>query len=152
MCNFLKRYLPQKTFKASAETKDLGYRVHNAYLEGSYTNKIANKESIILVVEVFSELFKKITSDTHNGYYRGNLISTGRIEGNIKEILGTVEQAVTRTIDFINASEIVHASQCEFFSRNIDVILRDESFSEPPLDILSPYLDELNRIAAGNII
>ena len=153
MLNFIKRLFSTKPkgYTADEELKELGYLVHRAYRESSHTNTTANKEKIILAIESFYELFKKISSDTHYAYYRGNMISSSKFEGNIEDILGTVDQAVTRTIDFINNAEVVHASQCEFFARNIDVILRNESFSEPPADILEPYRERLNDIATGSI-
>jgi hypothetical protein len=153
MLSFIKRFLSTKPkgYTADEELKELGYLVHRAYRESSHKNATADKEKIILAIEGFYELFKKTTSDIHHAYYRGNMISSARFEGNIEEILGTVDQAVARTIDFINNAEVVHASQCEFFSRNIDVILRSESFSEPPADILEPYLEGLTDIATGNI-
>ena len=141
----------EKTFRAEPYIEQLGCKVHDAYKQGGFDNKNADKEKIILVIECFFDLYKKKSGDTHDGYYIGNLISSGKTEGKVEDIIGTVEQAVNRTIEFIRKSEKVHSSQCEYFSRNLKVILEKEDFLEPPQDILNKSINELNKISQGHV-
>ena len=96
-------------------------------------------------------LYQHRANDDFDGYYLGNLIKTGRIEGTMEEVLGTVEQALERTINFIKQSDKIYGSQAEFYSRNFKVIL-EKSFTEDPETLLGrDRLDDLTIIAHGFI-
>ncbi len=141
----------EKTYRADPQLKQLGYKVHDAYRKASFDNIYANKEKIILIIECFYEVHKRISGESHDGYYLGNLTSSGKLEGKVEDVLGSVEQAVARTINFIRTSDKIHSSQCEYFSRNLKVILEKEIFSEDPQEILSDNLSELDEIARGKV-
>jgi len=114
-------------------------------------NPNVSKDKIKLIISAFEELYINKASDSHDNYYIGNFISTGIFEGSYEKIIGTVAGAVSRTKAFIDNNEQLHSSQCEYFSRNLLVILEKESFTQPVEKILMPYLNVMSDIGNGYI-
>ena len=138
--------LVQKWYSAKTETQDLGRSVQKAYKQDGKPDK--NK--VISVLECFRELYDTAINP-HPGYYKGNLIGIGKIEGDLDDVLGTLEGAIDRTIRFIDMKDDLSLSNCAFYVRNLKVILEQEKFERPPEEIVEPYLPVLEDIAAGNV-
>ncbi|EKA7412764.1 hypothetical protein OL305_004584 [Vibrio parahaemolyticus] len=138
-------FFNKKSSKPSPNLVKLGQQVHLAYKNSAQST--VNKDDIKTVVLSFHELYKHVAEEVHDSYFLGNLIKTGKIEGTKEEVLGTIDDAVERTISFIDNSQDLTTSQCEFFARNLKEILEKHSFTKPVEDILENYLNTLNLIA-----
>lgn len=136
-----------KPHLASLEIVGKANGVHIAYKKAN--NPEVNKDKILLIISAFEELYSNKTSETHDNYYIGNLIGTGKSEGTYEQVVGSVTEAINRTKKFIENSDKIHSSQCEYFARNLLVILEKESFKQPVNTILMPYLSTISDIENG---
>lgn len=123
--------------------------VHQAYARAS--DVVVDKHKLLAVLNAFETLYNARTTKKEEGYYIGNLIGTGKIEGMYKDVLGTVPQAIGRTRAFIDNSAAMHSHQGEFIARNLVYVLRKENFVSEPVVLLAPYIGILKDISLGNI-
>jgi hypothetical protein len=127
----------------------LATAVHEAYKTSQA--KLASKSGLKLIIEVTEALYRELMEDVDNSYLIGNLIPSGRIQGTYAEVLGTFEEATSRTKVFLDESTECWPHQGEFFSRNITFLLRKGKFRRDPQEILDCYKTKLVEITSGNL-
>lgn len=132
-----------KEWYASKKLQQLALKVQQSYRYAP--RKTANKNNILAVVRAFQALHMHLTRETDDNYFSSNFIK------NDQHNYDTIEEAIVRTLEFIKNDKYLSTSQCEYFSRNLEVILRDYSFIKDPKEIIAPYINEINEIVNGNI-
>ncbi|EHI9242710.1 hypothetical protein J9100_004023 [Vibrio vulnificus] len=132
-----------KEWYASKELQQLAFKVQQSYRYS--TKRTANKNNIFAVVRAFQSLHMHLTRETDDNYFNSNFIK------NDLHDYDTIEQAIVRTLEFIENEENLTTSQCEYFSRNLEVILRDYSFTKNPENIIAPYISEIYEVVNGDI-
>ncbi|CCO45037.1 hypothetical protein VIBNISOn1_1350001 [Vibrio nigripulchritudo SOn1] len=108
-------------------------------------NKLANRKNITAIVNAFHALHSNLSEQPHDNYFFGNLIKDHQ------NGYTCMDTAVKLTLELIDNPKDLYCAQCDYFSRNLEVILRDYSFKSPPEKIISPYLNEIGDVAYGGI-
>lgn len=135
--------LSSQKFSASRDLKELAFRAQQNYRANP--DRLANRRNITAIVNAFHALHSNLAAQPHDNYFFGNLIKDH------KNGYTSMDTAVSLTLDLINEPKALFSSQCEYFSRNLEVILRDYSFTSPPEKIISSYLNEISDVAYGGI-
>lgn len=128
---------------------ELAHEVKSAYAKDKV--KLANKGKLILVIEAFESVYKDRSTANEEHFYLGKLIGTGRIEGTIDEVLGTVDSAIQRSVLYISNEPKISCSQAEVFSTALVNCLDKEKFNSELDTTLAPYYSTLIDIAKGNV-
>lgn len=128
---------------------ELAYEVKSAYAKDNV--KLANKGKLILVIEAFESVYKDRSTANEEHFYLSKLIGTGRIEGTLDEVLGTVNSAIQRSVLFISNEPQISCSQAEVFSTALVNCLDKEKFNSELDTTLAPYHSTLIDIAKGNV-
>lgn len=128
----------------------LAEKVHQNYADAEPDTPI-NLERFLTVLDVFAALHAGRASENDGGYYLGNLIGTGRFEGTMEQVLGTVPQAIERTHLFYRQKGVIYSHQAEIVTRNLIAVLRKEKFKQSLDMLLARFAEPLNNLASGNL-
>lgn len=132
-----------------AQWLQLAKKVTSVYEKNE--KQVADKGRLVQVLEAFEATFKARTSNRPESDYLGNLISTGKWEGTIEEVMGTVEGQIQKTINFINRqNKDVYCSQAKLYSENLVKCLEKETFDISLDSKLLPFQQALTVIGNGN--
>ncbi len=112
----------------------------------------------ILILDVFEALMRsRNTTMTlrlgNDRYYMSNLVATGRMEGTLDEIFGTLQQAIDRTKRLLLKQNEVHPAQGDNFPKSFRhcLNLKQETWPSPLHSYLERYAVGLVEIARGRV-
>jgi len=105
-----------------------------------------NKELVLAIVRAFGALYECRKTRNEEDYYLGNLKSTGRLEGTREEVLGTVSDAIERTIEYFSKESRIFPHQAEILARNLINVLWKERFKIDVDAVLAPYAPAFTRL------
>lgn len=110
-----------------------------------------DKQKFLLLVDFFEALYVNKVTDEIGDNYLNSFISTGRIEGAVADILGTVPEAIQRQRIFIEQQAHVYPHQCAILCDALVKCLDRERFTPPFEAIISRFAQDLWKISKGEI-
>jgi hypothetical protein len=137
-------------FVVQEDWKKLAQSVKAAYVKQDKM-QIVEKTKLISILEAFGAAYNARSTNNEHDFYLGKLIGTGRIEGTVEQVMGTVPVQLEKSIKFIQATPNIYASQAAIFSETLINCLDKESFSTSLDIILAPYINVMEDIAKGNL-
>lgn len=127
----------------------LARKVKAAYAKNP--KALADKVKLTKVLNVFEAVYDDRSTTNEEHFYLGKLIGTGRIEGTQEQVLGTVKDAIRRTINFVANEPNMDCRRAELYSTALVNCLDKEKFKSNLDVILAKHRPTLEDIANGCI-
>ena len=136
----------------------LAWAVERACHDAFNAGRAFSLPTQIIILDAVEALMRGRTTTTaqrldNDRYYMSNLVSTGKMEGTLDEIYGTLQQAIDRTKRLLLKQGEVYPAQGDNFPKSFRhcLNLKQETWPAPLHSYMSRYAVDLVAIARGEV-